>query len=327
MERFVARCTTCQKAKSRLNPHDLYMPPPVPSVPWEDISMDFVLGLPRTRKGHDSVFVVVDRFFKMAHFIPCHKTDDATHIVDLFFQEVVCLHGVPNTIISDRDAKFLSHFWRTLWAKLGTKLLFSTTCHPQTDGQTEVVNRTLSTMLRAILKNHIKMWEDCLPHIEFAYNRSLHSTTKMCPFEIVYGLLPRAPIDLMPLPTSKKLNFDAKQRAELMLKLHDTTKENIERMNAKYKIAGDKGRRKLIFEPGDLVWLDLKKDRFPELRKSKLMPRAIGPFKVLQQINENAYKLDLPKDFRVSPTFNIVDLKPYLGEGDELESRTTVDGH
>ena len=323
VERFVSRCTTCQKAKSRLNAHGLYMPLPVPNAPWEDISMDFVLGLPRTRKGRDSVFVVVDRFSKMVHFIPCHKTDDATHIADLFFREVVCLHGVPNTIVSDRDVKFLSHFWRTLWAKLGTKLLFSTTCHPQTDGQTEVVNRTLSTMLRAVLKKNIKMWEDCLPHIEFAYNRSMHSTTKMCPFEIVYGLLPRAPIDLMPLPTSEKLNFDAKQRAELMLKLHETTKQNIERMNAKYKFAGDKGRKAINFEPGDLVWLHLRKERFPALRKSKLMPRADGPFRVLQRINENAYKLDLPADFGVSPTFNIADLKPYLGEEDELESRTT----
>jgi transposase InsO family protein len=323
VERFVARCTTCQKAKSRLNPNGLYMPLPVPSVPWEDISMDFVVGLPRTRKGRDSVFVVVDRFSKMAHFIPCHKTDDATHIADLFFREIVRLHGVPNTIVSDRDAKFLSHFWRTLWAKLGTKLLFSTTCHPQTDGQTEVVNRTLSTMLRAVLKKNIKLWEDCLPHIEFAYNRSLHSTTKMCPFEIVYGLLPRAPIDLLPLPASEKLNFDATKRAELMLKLHETTKANIEHMNAKYKLAGDKGRRQLTFQPGDLVWLHLRKERFPELRKSKLMPRADGPFKVLQRVNENAYKLDLPADFGVSPTFNIADLKPYLGEEDEIESRTT----
>ena len=108
-----------------------------------------------------------------------------------------------------------------------------------------------------------------------------------------------------------------------MLKLHEATKQNIERMNAKYKCAGDKGRKQLILEPGDLVWLHLRKDRFPELRKSKLMPRADGPFKVLQRINENAYKLDLPADFGVSPTFNIADLKPYLGEEDELESRTT----
>ena len=157
VERFVSRCTTCQKAKSRLNPHGLYMTLPVPSVPWEDISMDFVVGLPRTRKGRDSFFVVVDRFSKMAHFIPCHMIDDATNIADLFFREIVRLYGVPNIIFSDQDAKFLSHFWRTLWAKLGTKLLFSTTCHPQTNSQTKVVNRTLSTMSRVILKKNIKM--------------------------------------------------------------------------------------------------------------------------------------------------------------------------
>jgi hypothetical protein len=264
-------------------------------------------------------FVVVNRFSKMAHFIPYHKTDDASHIADLFFQKIIRMHGVPNTIVSDHDIKFLSHFWRTLWAKWGTKLLFSTTCHPQT----EVVNRTLPTMLRVVLKKNIKMWEECLPQVEFAYNRSLHSTTMMCPFEIVYGLLPRAPIDLMPLSSSENLNFDAKQHAELMLKMHETNKENIEHMNAKYKISGDQGRKQLDFEPDDLVWLHLRKERFPDLRMSKLMPRADDPFKVLEKINENAYKLDLPADFEVSPTFNIADLKPYLGEEDELESRVT----
>jgi hypothetical protein len=118
----------------------------------------------------------------MAHFIPCHKSDNASHVVDLFFTEIIRLHGIPNTIVSDRDAKFLSHFWTTLWFKLGTKLLFSTTSHPQTDGQTELVNCTLSTMLRAVLKTNLKLWEECLLHIEFAYNRSVHSTMKVNPF-------------------------------------------------------------------------------------------------------------------------------------------------
>jgi hypothetical protein len=127
----------------------------------------------------------------------------------------------------------------------------------------------------------------------------------------------------VPLPTSERLNFDAKQRAELMLKMHETTKENIETMNAKYKLAGSRGKKHVTFEPGDLVWLHLRKDRFPDLRKSKLLPRADGPFKVVAKINDNAYKLELHSDFGVSPTFNIADLKPYLGEEDELESRTT----
>jgi hypothetical protein len=113
---------------------------PVPKEPWVDVSMDFILGLPKSRKRKDFIFVVVDIFSTMTHFINFHKTNDATNIADLFFREVIRLHGVPRSIMLDRDVKFLSYFWKVFWGKLGTKLLYSTTSHPQTDGQTKVVN-------------------------------------------------------------------------------------------------------------------------------------------------------------------------------------------
>jgi hypothetical protein len=249
VERICEKCITCKQAKSKLKPHGLYTPLPIPSEPWTDISMDFVLGLPRTKRGRDSVFVVVDIFSKMAHFIACHKTDDASHIADLFFKEIVRLHGMPRTIVSDRDAKFLSYFWKTLWGKLGTKLLFSTTCHPQTDGQTEVVNRTLSSLLRAIIKKNLKTWEDCLPHTEFAYNRSIHSATKFSPFEIAYGFNPLSPLDLTSLPVSERVNLEGKKKAEFVKMIHEKAWLNIERRTKQYVHQANKGHKKIVFEP------------------------------------------------------------------------------
>jgi hypothetical protein len=167
------------------------------------------------------------------------------------------------------------------------------------------------------------LWEECLPHIKFAYNRSVHSTTKVSPFRVVYGFNPRAPIDLLPLPPSETTCFDASQRSEFILKMHEITKLNIEKMNEKYRIAASKGRKEVKLEPGDLVWLHLRKKRFSKLRKSKLMSHAAGPFKILAKINDNAYKLELPPEFVVSPIFNISDLRPYFREEDEMLSRTT----
>ena len=319
VERVCGRCITCRQAKSRVQPHGLYTPLPIPSEPWVDISMDFVLGLPRTRTGKDSIFVVVDRFSKMAHFIPCHKTDDSSHVASLFFREIVRLHGMPRTIVSDRDAKFLSYFWKTLWCKLGTKLLFSTTCHPQTDGQTEVVNRTLSTLLRAIIQKNIKTWEECLPHVEFAYNRTEHSATKFSPFEIVYGFNPLTPLDLSPLPVTEFVNLDGKKKAEFVKQIHEKARLNIERRTEQYAKQANKGRRQVVFEPGDWVWLHMRKERFSVQRRSKLLPRGDGPFQVLERINDNAYKLDLPGEYQVSATFNVTDLSPF-DAGDDLRT-------
>ncbi|WVZ58412.1 LOW QUALITY PROTEIN: hypothetical protein U9M48_008688 [Paspalum notatum var. saurae] len=176
-------------------------------------------------------------------------------------------------------------------------------------------------MLRAVLDKNLRRWEDCLPHIEFAYNRATHSSTKMCPFQIVYGYIPRAPIDLFSLDATETPHIDAVAHVEQMIDLHAQTHQNIAAANAKF--FGSKGRKHITFAPGDMVWLHLRKDRFPTLRRSKLMPRAAGPFKVLTKINDNAYILDLPAEFGVSTSFNVADLKPYVGEDEELPSRTT----
>ena len=153
----------------------------MPHAPWQDVSTNFVLGLPKTLRKHDSILVRVDRFSKMAHFIPCSKTSDPSHVARLFFYEMVQLHGLPSTIVSDRDVKFTSYFWKTLWAIMGTKLRFSSAYHPQTDGQTEVVNRSLGNLLRCLVGEHIKGWDTMLPTTEFAYNSSVNRSIGMTP--------------------------------------------------------------------------------------------------------------------------------------------------
>ncbi|KAL4325890.1 hypothetical protein GQ457_11G026160 [Hibiscus cannabinus] len=207
----------------------------------------------------------------MAHFIPCHKTDDAVNVANLFFRDIVRLHG--------------------------TKLMFSTTCHPQTNGQTEIVNCVLSTLSRSIIKKNIKTWEDCLPHVEFAYNHVVHSATKMSPYEVVYGFNPITPLDLLPLPREQVLNSDGQSKAEYVRKLHQQVKENLERRTQQYEKQANKGRKRVTFEVGDWVWVHFRKERFPAQRSSKLLPRGDGPFQVVEKVNENAYKLDLPGEY------------------------------
>ena len=320
IERICERCATCKQAKSKVQTHGLYTPLPIPYHPWNDISMDFIVGLPRTRTGNDSFFVVVDRFSKMAHFIACHKTNDALHVANLFFKELVRLHEMPKTIVSDRDTKFLSYFWKTLWSKLGTKLLFSTTCHPQTDGQTEVVNRTLGTLLRAFIKKNLKSWEDYLPHCEFAYNRSMHSASKFSPFEIVYGFNPTSPLDLMPLPECERVSMDGKETAEMVQQIHEQARRNHEKKTEQYAKYANKNRREMLFKVGDKVWIHLRKVRFPNERKSKLMPRIDGPFEVIRKISNNAYKMDLEGKYEKSNSFNVTDLIPFIADEPDLRT-------
>jgi len=244
--------------------------------------------------------------------------DDANNISRVFFREVVRIYGLPKNIVLDRDPKFVGHFLRILWEKLGTTLKLSISSHPQTNGQNEVINISLSTMLRAIIRGNHKSRDEYLPHIEFGYNRVVHKTTNISPFEAIYGFNPLTPLDLLPLPNPQEfVHKEGVTKAEFVKKMHERIKEQIQQQTEKYLKHGNKGKREIIFEEGDWVWLHLRKDRFPTKRKSKLSTRGDRPFQVLKRINNNAYQIDLPEKYRVHTTFNIMDLTPFVGSKDK----------
>ncbi|PKI67450.1 hypothetical protein CRG98_012034 [Punica granatum] len=228
------------------------------------------------------------------------------------------MHGIPMSIVSDRDPKFLSYFWNTL----GTKLLFSRACHPQTDGQTKVVNRNLSALLRVAVNKNFKSRNTCLALVEFSYYRSIHSSTRKTPFEVVYDFNPITTLDLAPLPANSRVCLDGKKRAEQIKALLEQVKKQIEKKNTAYAQGANKGRKEVHFNPCDLVWIHLRKERFPSKRKSKLMSRAEVPFLVKEKVNnDNAYKMELPDDYNVSTTFNLRDLSPYFEDEEDMDLR------
>ena len=190
--------------------------------------MDFVLGLPKTMKGYDSIFVVVDKFSNMTHFITCKKTSDVEHVAEIFFKEIVRLHGLPRSIIFDTDSKFVGYFWKTLWKKMGTKLKFSSTFHPQTDGQTEVVNRSLGNLLRCLVGNKPSNWEMVLAQAEFAYNNSVNRSTRKTPFEIVTGMQPRRVPDLRNVVGEDNRSAIGEEFSNYMESLHKEVKLRLE---------------------------------------------------------------------------------------------------
>ncbi|GJT98365.1 putative nucleotidyltransferase, ribonuclease H [Tanacetum coccineum] len=230
VDRYVKRCRICQVSKGTTTNARLYMPLPVPAQPWVDISMDFVLGLPRTQRGNDSIFVVVDHFSKMVYFIPCKKTTDAVNVAQLFFRDVYRLHGLPSSIVSDRD-----------------------TCayHPQTDGQTEVVNRSLGNLLRCLVGDHV-----------------------------VYSAQPRGPLDLMSLPVYGSVPKKVYDFVEGLREVHKAVRDNLVRVNSKYKQDADQKRRQVDFEAGDFLWVVLTKDHFPVGKYNMLSAKKIGPLEI-----------------------------------------------
>jgi len=192
---YVASCLVCQKAKiEHQRPGGTLEPLEIPQWKWDSISMDFVTHLPRSVRGHDSIWVIVDRLTKCAHFLPINQKMSLDKLAKLYVKEIVRLHGVPASIISDRDPRFTSRFWQSLQNTLGTQLRMSSAYHPQTDGQSERTIQSMEDLLRTCVLDHLGTWSDVLRLVEFTYNNSYHSSIGMAPYEALYGRRCQTPL-------------------------------------------------------------------------------------------------------------------------------------
>lgn len=292
---YVSKCFTCQQVKAEhQKPAGPLQPLPVAEWKWEHITMDFVEGLPRTPQGNNTVWVIVDRLTKSAHFLPVKKTHGIDVLCAKYIKEIVKLHGVPVSIVSDRDSQFTSHFWRSFQKAMGTSLNFSTAFHPQTDGQTERVNQILEDMLRACILNFKGSWEDHLPLVEFAYNNSYQSTIGMAPFEALYGRPCRSPMCWDEVGERALLGPELAHKTAAYVPM---IRDRIRTAQSRQKSYADKHRRGLEFQKNDEVLLRVSPmkgvKRFG--KKGKLAPRYVGPFRILDRIGPVAYRLDLPE--------------------------------
>eukprot|EP00253_Pinus_taeda_P019019 PITA_19019 len=309
---YLSQCLECQQIKAEhQHPAGLLQPLRVPEWKWEAISMDFITRLPKTKRNNDSIFVVVDKLSKAAHFIPVQSTYRATQIAHIFMQNIFRLHGLPKNIISDRDVKFTSTFWKTLFAELGTQLNFSTAYHPQTDGQTERVNQMIEDMLRAYVMQQPTKWEDYLHLVEFAYNNGYHTSTQMSPFEVMYGRKCRTPTSWGGLEDKLSLGPKMLKEMEDMVK---RVRVNLKAAQDRQKNFADRKRRFKEFQIGDHVYIRIqaKRSTLQWSGCAKLAPRYCGPFQILARAGPVAYQLALPSHIRVHNVFHVSVLKKYV---------------
>jgi transposase InsO family protein len=307
---YVGSCAVCLACKSSTQaPIGLLQPLPVPSGKWEQISLDFVTGLPPTKSKVDAVLVVTDRLTKMVVLIPTTKEVNAPQTAQLFVKHVFAHFGLPRIIVSDRDSRFVSAFWRALFSCLGTKLAFSSAYHPQSDGQTERVNRTMQQVLRCHCMQFASDWDHHLPMCQFVLNAAKHVSTGYSPFHLMYGYEPRSPVSLAaPASTPVQAADEALQGMAEQLRV---AQHNLHKAQKQQQRQANKHRRDRTFAVGDSVYLSTQNLSAYDVPGKKLLPRYVGPFKVVQVINPVAVKLALPPELqRIHPVFHVSLLKP-----------------
>jgi len=321
--RFCTHCDACQRNKPQnIAPASPLQPLPIPGTPWASVSVDFIVQLPKTNEGHDAICVFVDRLTKMVHLVPCTSNIDAEGTARLFIDHVWKLHGIPSTFVSDRGSVCTSKFFACLCQELNINQLLSTAYHPQTDGQTERVNRVLEDTLRHFVSPLQDDWHRLLSAVEFAINNAKHESHRMTPFFMNYGYHPATPLSLLaPRRAQQRAGLVSQNPAALRVRERlqealNAAKLALQAARQRQKAYADLHRSPVQIAVGDMVLLSSKHINLKNPGSRKLLPRWLGPFKVVRQINNVAFALQLPDSMQaVHSVFHASLLKPYRADG------------
>ena len=287
----------------------MLQPLPIPDGPWQSVSLDLVTDL-LVCCGFDSIMVFVDRFSRLCVLAACTKTITAPQLAQLFIDKVFVRFGMPTSIVSDRDPRFTSHFWRAFVKLLGTDLAMSTAYHPQTDGQTERMNRTMEDMLRGFVGPRQDDWCKYLSMVEFAYNNSVQASTLHTPYFLNHGRHPLTP--LSSAVPSRSANPAVSEWVEGLQSALKSAKSNLASAQQRQKSHADRRRRDHPFKVGDQVLLAARKNQLPPGLSSKLSAKYFGPFLIAAAVGTRAFRLVLPETVNIHPVFHVSQLKPYV---------------
>nr|GFA39249.1 putative reverse transcriptase domain-containing protein [Tanacetum cinerariifolium] len=307
---YVSKCLTCTKVKvEHQRPSGLLIQPAIPVWKWDNITMDFVTKLPKSSQGLDTIWVIVDRLTKSAHFLPIKENDTMDKLARLYLDRIVTRHGTYVSIICDRDGRFTSNFWKTFQKSLGTNLDMSTAYHPKTDGQSERTFQTLEDMLHACVIDFGKGLMKDLPLVEFSYNNSYQASIKVAPYEALYGRKCRSPVCWAEV---EEAQLTGPEMIQEMTKKIILIKQRIQVARDQQKRYADRKRKPMRFKVRDRVMLKVSpwKGFVRFIKRGKLNPRYIGPFNVLAKVGDVAYRLEFPRELsRVHHTIHLSNLK------------------
>lgn len=350
VRKFISTCDICQKAKPKRHaPFGMLRPIPIPSRPFEMISMDFIPELPMSKTGHNNILVIVDKLTKYGTFIPCDTSIDAEGTARLVFEHIITRFGIPFHLVADRDPKWAGPFWEQICKSMGIKRALTTSYHPQADGQTEILNQTLETALRCYINPERDDWDEYLASFSIAYNSTPHLATGFAPAFLLYGYLPTSGTNMLGAPTmeviGRPLDPDDAQpqeaRSPSSAPMIDGTanqmlaefeyfrtraKDAISLSQTHQQRGYNRGRLAVEFEVGDHVLINphslrlLGKDTG---RGKKLLMKYDGPFEIQEKYSPVTYRLKLPSSYQIHPVINIAHLEPYKNSPEEFGPRLT----